>query len=101
MALSRHPLSPTPQSLGNVPVDRALVAVLASSFREIQKRGPEFADRFYASLFAAHPKLRSMFPPDMAAQKTKLLDTLATVITQLSEPASNLYAIRELGERHK
>jgi hemoglobin-like flavoprotein len=101
MALSKHPLSPASQALANVPLDRGVVAVLASSFRVIQERRGDFAEGFYSRLFAAHPALRSMFPADMTAQKSKLLDTLAAVIAHLADPAANLHRIQELGRRHK
>jgi hypothetical protein len=81
MSLSRHPLTPNTQGLANIPVDSGTVALLAASFRAVQARGSDFADGFYARLFAAHPQVRPMFPADMTAQKAKLLDTLAIVMS--------------------
>jgi hemoglobin-like flavoprotein len=101
MALSRHPLTPAAKALGNIPLDRATVALLAGSFRVIESRGKEFADSFYARLFAAHPEVRPLFPKDMTAQKAKLLDTLAAVVVHLADPQTNMQRLQELGKRHK
>jgi hemoglobin-like flavoprotein len=100
MSLSRHPLTPNTQGLANVPVDSGTVALLAASFRAVQARGSDFADGFYARLFAAHPQVRPMFPADMTAQKAKLLDTLAIVMSSLADPQGNIQRLRELGVRH-
>jgi len=100
MPISRHPLTPSAQDLGKIPVDRAVVALLAASFANIQARGAEFADRFYAKLFAAHPGVRAMFPQDMTAQKEKLLLSLQAVVAHLSDPGANLRRLQDLGKRH-
>lgn len=100
MSLSRHPLTPSTQGLANVPVDSGTAALLAASFRAIQVRGQDFADGFYARLFAAHPQVRAMFPADMTAQKAKLLDTLAVVMAHLQDPQGNIKRLQELGLRH-
>jgi hemoglobin-like flavoprotein/hemerythrin-like domain-containing protein len=100
MSLSRHPLTPNPQGLANIPVDSGTVALLAASFRAVQARGQDFADGFYARLFAAHPQVRAMFPADMTAQKAKLLDTLTAVMAHLQDPQGNVKRLQELGVRH-
>ena len=101
MSLSRHPLTPKIEALGNVPLDRGVVVLLGASFRSVQARGGEFADKFYAQLFTAYPSVRAMFPADMTAQKSKLMDTLVAVIVHLSDPEANLHRLQELGRRHK
>lgn len=100
MSLSRHPLTPNTQGLANVPVDAGTAALLAASFRAVAARGQDFAEGFYARLFAAHPAVRAMFPADMTAQKAKLLDTLSAVMAHLQDPQGNLKRLQELGARH-
>jgi hemoglobin-like flavoprotein len=101
MSLSRHPLTPSAQALAGIPLDKGVVAVLAASFKGIASSGGDFADRFYARLFEAHPQVRALFPTDMTAQKAKLLDTLAAVVLHLADPKANLHRLQELGRRHK
>lgn len=58
------------------------------------------ADIFYDRLFAIAPETRVMFEDDLAGQKRKLLDTLASLVGYLTHPDLLGGAITSLGQRH-
>jgi hemoglobin-like flavoprotein len=58
------------------------------------------AEAFYDRLFALDPSLRGHFPRDMAAQKQKLMATLAHTVAYLDRFELLLDEVRALGERH-
>ncbi|MFA3918739.1 globin domain-containing protein [Ruegeria sp. 2012CJ15-1] len=59
------------------------------------------ADLFYDRLFELDPAAAELFATtDMAEQKVKLLQTLATVISSLHAPTPMLQDILDLGQRH-
>lgn len=58
------------------------------------------ADIFYERLFALAPETRVMFEKDLAGQKRKLLDTLASLVGYLTHPDLLGGAITALGQRH-
>ena len=60
----------------------------------------QFASRFYARLFAAHPDLRALFPKDMSRQERKLLEMLDYLVDQLEDPARVEPLLEGLGRRH-
>ncbi|MEO0675916.1 MAG: globin domain-containing protein [Pseudomonadota bacterium] len=55
---------------------------------------------FYEELFELAPGVRSLFPEDMTDQREKLLSTLNTVVTNLTELDKIIDAVRALGMRH-
>ncbi len=102
MRATRHPLCTALmlRDLHDVPVDTELVERLARSFRRLLPKATRFMDRVYASLFAGHPELRSMFPSDLGEQQAKLLATLNLVVEQLASPEALLPQLHELGRYH-
>lgn len=59
------------------------------------------ADLFYDKLFELDPNLRALFMDvDLASQKKKLMQALATTIAGLDDLASLVPQISELGRRH-
>ena len=81
-------------------MNQPMIERLEGSFESIAHRGPELVDRFYANLFARHPAVRAMFPPDMAGQKKKLLASLALVVKNLRTPETLMEPLRDMGARH-
>jgi hemoglobin-like flavoprotein len=55
---------------------------------------------FYRHLFELDPSLRLMFPTDMARQREKLVETLATAVRGLESPAEFTALLQTLGQRH-
>jgi hemoglobin-like flavoprotein len=58
------------------------------------------ATLFYDRLFEVDPSLRSLFPPDLAEQKKKLLAMLGTAVGGLSNLPAIVSAVQDLGRRH-
>lgn len=95
-----HPLSTADQVASQVPLDSALATRLRRSFELLVPNADQMAERFYSSLFAAHPQLRQMFPNELAGQRKKLIDTLQWIATHLDQTESLHCTIAALGERH-
>lgn len=66
------------------------------------KKNDDFALRFYAILFRAHPELRGKFPVIMDELRAKLTKTLDVVIGAVHDGKlqSKARAIKELGAKH-
>ena len=73
---------------------------IRASFQLIAPKASEVIESFYATLFAAAPAVRAMFPEDMKQQKAHLLAAVGLVVKH----ADNLGALREpllaMGQRH-
>lgn len=69
---------------------------LRHSLSRVSRRDPEFAKRFYASLFAAHPEVRALFAPDISTQERKF-DATLRAITEIVRDAD----VRALGRLHE
>lgn len=100
MPVTRHPLTPDNRHLHSVPVDEAAIARLEKSLEQMTGPGQDLVGVFYQTLFARHPALRPLFPPDMTAQRTKLLAALVMVIEHLRTPHQMLARLYQLGASH-
>jgi len=100
MKISIHPLGPD-LHLSRVTVDRDLATRLRTSFQAIAAAADAFADTFYDRLFAAAPAVRPLFPPDLRAQKQKLLAMLVWVVENLEHGDDLKVRLRQLGQRHE
>ncbi len=59
------------------------------------------ADLFYSRLFEIDPDVKGLFEKsDMAAQKTKLIQTLASAISCLDSPETLKPLLVDLGQKH-
>lgn len=76
------------------------VALVQGSFRKVAPISDAAADIFYDRLFAIAPELRPLFPEDMRPQKKKLMQMLATAVTNLHQIDAIVGPVRDLGERH-
>ncbi len=80
---------------------REEILLVKRSWRIFQQINPLLVgDVFYSNLFAAHPRLRKMFPKDMAQQYQKLVDMISYMVQRLGEPALVVAEIRALAEKH-
>lgn len=111
MKVTKHPLMLSgPGAAGgsggvggfSLPVDETVIRRLEVSMAVLSPpaKADAFARAFYEKLFALHPALRSMFKNDMAAQRKKLFDALAFVISHLRQPETVRTHLVEMGKRH-
>jgi hemoglobin-like flavoprotein len=68
---------------------------------ELDRHGDDFARRFYTALFERHPTARRLFPPDMRAQRDKLVDELLALVACADDLATFLARARRIGARHQ
>jgi len=68
---------------------------VSNSFRRIKQHDRDVGVRFYRALFSAHPSLRELFPPDIAAQAAKFSAMLEAVVH------NDTTGLAALGEQHR
>lgn len=76
------------------------VALVQNSFSKVVPIADVAADIFYDRLFELSPELRSIFPEDMTEQKKRLMEMLATAVTNLHQIETIVPAVQDLGRRH-
>jgi hemoglobin-like flavoprotein len=76
------------------------VKLVQDSFAKVVPIAGTAADLFYHRLFAIAPEVRSLFPNDLTEQKKKLMQMLATAVTNLHQVEKILPAVEDLGRRH-
>ena len=81
-------------------MDEAVIERLERSLAILAPRGEEVVARFYAHVFATHPRMQRLFPIEMAQEKRKLLKALVLVVKSLRRPDVLPTALTELGRRH-
>ena len=73
---------------------------LGQSFDEVCARPRALASRFYEELFATAPKLRPLFPADLASLQGHFEAALALVIRNLENMTALQESLRQLGVQH-
>jgi hemoglobin-like flavoprotein len=76
------------------------VKLVQDSFAKVAPIADKAADLFYDRLFAIAPEVRSLFPDDLSGQKKKLMQAIATVVTNLHQVRTIMPAVQEMGKRH-
>ncbi|MEL6336929.1 MAG: globin family protein [Pseudomonadota bacterium] len=76
------------------------VALVQESFKKVAPIADTAADIFYDKLFLMAPDTRALFPEDMTDQKKKLMQMLATAVTNLHQTEMIIGAVEDLGRRH-
>jgi hemoglobin-like flavoprotein len=76
------------------------IAVVQESFQKLASIADQVAEIFYHNLFSLDPQLKSLFPPDMHTQGSKLMQMIGLAVHGLKSPETLLPAVRELGRRH-
>lgn len=76
------------------------VKLVQDSFKKVVPIAGTAADLFYDRLFTIAPEVRSLFPSDLTEQKKKLMQMLATAVTNLHQVETILPAVEALGRRH-
>jgi NAD(P)H-flavin reductase/hemoglobin-like flavoprotein len=78
-----------------------LTNVLNESWSLVEERSDRVVEHFYARLFLAYPRLRDLFPVEMAAQRDRLLAAIVRAVRQLGDPARLDEYLRGLGRDHR
>lgn len=76
------------------------VTLVQESFKKVVPIADKAADLFYDRLFTIAPDVRSLFPADLSEQKKKLMQVLATAVTNLHQVEKVLPVVEELGRKH-
>lgn len=76
------------------------VQLVQSSFQKVVPIADTAADLFYDRLFTIAPEVKPLFPDDLGPQKKKLMQMLATAVTNLHQVEKILPAVEDLGRRH-
>jgi len=77
------------------------VPALRRSFGSVAEHGDEVPLYFYSYLFLRHPHLRPMFPPGMAAQRGRLVEALATIVSRVDTLDALVPYLEHLGRDHR
>ncbi len=76
------------------------VKLVQDSFAKVAPIAGTAADLFYDRLFTIAPEVRSLFPTDLTEQKKKLMQMIATAVTNLHQVEKIISAVEDLGRRH-
>ncbi len=74
--------------------------LVAATAAKLDADSRQFGQAFYERLFHLAPDVRAMFPADMTAQSTKLVDELVYLVGAAGDLERFLADARELGLRH-
>jgi len=74
--------------------------LVRSSWTRIAPIADGTGHRFYAHLFAANPKLRDLFPTNVADQRKKLMQTLGVIVSYLDRFDNLVPILQLLGRNH-
>lgn len=78
----------------------AQIQLLRRSFAAVLPKADATAARFHEHLFAAEPALRALFPADLQAERTKLMQLIGGTVGLVDKPHVLLPMLRQLGARH-
>lgn len=71
-----------------------------STWAQVMPIQEQAAALFYARLFELDPSLKALFKGDMQMQGQKLMAMIGMAVGGLTQPATILPAVQELGRRH-
>lgn len=77
------------------------IRLIKSSWKVFRDADPVIVgDAFYSKLFNDTPALRKMFPDQMKAQYSKLMDMLSTIVARLDKPDEFQEEVLLMAQRH-
>ena len=82
------------------PVSARDIALVQSTWKQVQPIAEHAAALFYNKLFALDPSLQSLFTSDIAEQGAKLMQTITLAVTGLDNLDTLVPVVQGLGERH-
>jgi hemoglobin-like flavoprotein len=85
-----------------MPLTSNQIQLVRHSWKSLRGIKPALiADIFYTKLFSENPRLRKMFPADMDAQYTKLMDMLNSIVIRLDRMDELSEDITAMAIRHR
>ena len=76
------------------------VEIVQESYKHIGRQSDEAVRVFYDELFRLSPRLREIFPAEMASHKAKFTQMLSTIVRGLGEIGRLSDQVVDLGRRH-
>jgi len=76
------------------------IALVQSTFKDVQPIAATAAELFYSRLFTLDPALRPMFRSDMAHQGRMLMSMLGSAVNGLTKLDTLVPVVHNLGARH-
>ena len=76
------------------------IALVQSSWRDVQPMGEAAAAMLYARLFELDPSLKRLFKGDMKEQGPKVIAMIGVAVNALTRLESVVPAVQALGRRH-
>lgn len=77
------------------------ISLVQASWEQCVSIADTAADLFYTQLFTLDPDLRTLFPEDMAEQKSKLMTMITTAVRALNNLEAIVPSVQAHGKRHK
>jgi hemoglobin-like flavoprotein len=81
-------------------MDAKTIEQVQTTWRFVEKIGPQAAELFYNNLFTAAPELRSLFKSDMKEQGKKLIQMIGVAVSKLNDLDSLIPVLKSLAQRH-
>ncbi|MFC5747261.1 globin domain-containing protein [Actinomadura rugatobispora] len=75
--------------------------IIKESFTWLEPVADDAAGYFYGRLFAAEPRLRTLFPPAMDVQRRRLFHALAAMVWSADSPGALAETLGRLGRGHR
>ncbi|MEU7167211.1 globin domain-containing protein [Streptomyces morookaense] len=75
--------------------------LIRTSLSVVEPLAGEITVYFYAILFARHPGVRSMFPPETDPQRDRLLRALLRIVDLVDDPENLVRFYEQLGRDHR
>jgi hemoglobin-like flavoprotein len=76
------------------------IRLVQADWKLVVSNGLTAANLFYERLFDLAPKLRGVFPADLAEQKGKLIRMIGVAVNGLDDLGAIVPAVQDLGRRH-
>jgi len=76
------------------------IALVQTSWRQVQPIADQAAALFYSRLFTLEPSVKRLFKGDMQEQGRKLMQMISVAVNSLARLEGMLPAVRALGRRH-
>jgi len=76
------------------------IALVQSSWKQVQPIAAQAAAMFYGRLFLLDPSVRPLFRGDLREQGTKLMSMISVAVNALARIETLVPAVQALGRRH-
>jgi hemoglobin-like flavoprotein len=76
------------------------IALVQSSWKQVQPAAAQAAAMFYGRLFLLDPSVRPLFRGDLREQGTKLMSMISVAVNALARIETLVPAVQALGRRH-